>query len=259
MNENYNIPALKGWRFDVFGNDVCFGEPTVVGVTNSNPDQPLISYTWNINDLDTNIFIDFPDTSSWYVLEAINLDACILRDSIFINVFNYPVIDSIWVSETAVFKGQDLEIEVFTNDNISWEDFDDSNRNQKFFAEESQCYVFEVFNEFNCTKKDSVCIDVKDVFCDNKKIKIPNAFSPNKDNINDTYLIKDEDKIVTKFKLEIFNRLGQKVFSSADIFNTWDGTFRGEELNPQVFDFYLELECIGEKKMFYKGNITLIR
>ena len=21
LNENYNIPALKGWRFDVFGND----------------------------------------------------------------------------------------------------------------------------------------------------------------------------------------------------------------------------------------------
>jgi hypothetical protein len=31
------------------------------------------------------------------------------------------------------------------------------------------------------------------------------------------------------------------------------------KLNPQVFDFYLELKCIGDKQLFKKGNITLIR
>ena len=61
------------------------------------------------------------------------------------------------------------------------------------------------------------------------------------------------------FKIEIFNRLGQKVFVSYDIFKNWDGTFNGRKLNPQVFDFYLELECVGKKKLFEKGNITLIR
>jgi hypothetical protein len=39
----------------------------------------------------------------------------------------------------------------------------------------------------------------------------------------------------------------------------WDGTYQNELLAPQVFDFYLELECYGGKKLFKKGNITLIR
>ena len=59
-----------------------------------------------------------------------------------------------------------------------------------------------------------------------------------------------------------WNRLGLSLFttSAARLMGLeWDGTFKGEHLNPQVFDFFLELECIGEKKMFYKGNITLIR
>ena len=117
----------------------------------------------------------------------------------------------------------------------------------------------EVFNEFNCSIKDSICVEVKDVFCDNKNLKIPNAFSPNNDNINEAYCIEDKDNIVQKFKLEIFNRLGQKVFFSNDILKCWDRTFRGKKLSPQVFDFYIELECIGEKELFHKGNITLIR
>ena len=122
-----------------------------------------------------------------------------------------------------------------------------------------KCYQFEVFNSFNCVIKDSICIEVKDVFCDDQNLKIPTAFSPNEDDINDTYFIQDEDGIITNFKLEIFNRLGQKVFASADISKEWDGTFREEKISPQVFDFYLELECIGQKKLFHKGNITLIR
>jgi gliding motility-associated-like protein len=107
---------------------------------------------------------------------------------------------------------------------------------------------------------------VLDVFCNEDGITIPTAFSPNEDGVNDTYFIvyKDElvtdfKEVVTDFKLEIFNRLGQKVFSSTDITIKWDGTYRGEELNPQVFDFYLELKCVDDKTLFKKGNITLIR
>ena len=37
------------------------------------------------------------------------------------------------------------------------------------------------------------------------------------------------------------------------------GTYRGKKLNPQVLDFYLELKCFGNKQLFKKGNITLIR
>ena len=77
--------------------------------------------------------------------------------------------------------------------------------------------------------------------------------------LNETYFIEDNAGVITEFNLEIFNRLGQKVFSTTDIKIKWDGTYRGEKLNPQVLDFYLELKCIGDKQLFKKGNITLIR
>ena len=69
----------------------------------------------------------------------------------------------------------------------------------------------------------------------------------------------NEDGIITIFHLEIFNRFGQKVFAINDKTAKWNGKFNGEKLPPQVFDFYLEISCIGAKTLFHKGNITLIR
>jgi gliding motility-associated-like protein len=115
-----------------------------------------------------------------------------------------------------------------------------------------------VYNEF-CQISDSVFIEVKDVFCDKNRIIIPNAFSPNEDNKNDYYRIIDENGIITSFKLEIFNRLGEKVYSSENVNDKWDGYFKGVLLTTQIFSYYLEIECIGEKNLFEKGNVSLIR
>jgi gliding motility-associated-like protein len=250
LSESINI--------DVFANDVCIGDSTLVEVVNLNPVVPIISYNWNVNNFDTATFIDFPQAQTWYTVEAVNSDGCIMKDSVFVNAYEYPILDSIWASDTIVFKGEEITLNIATSDNISWADFPNSSSIKNLFPKETKCYKFEVFNPF-CIIKDSICIEVKDVFCNDKNLKIPTAFSPNKDDINDTYFIEDEGGIITSFKLEIFNRLGQKVFVSSDISKSWNGTFRNKKFRPQVFDFYLELECIGGKKLFHKGNITLIR
>ena len=112
-----------------------------------------------------------------------------------------------------------------TNGIINWQEFNSPDPSQQFIAEKDYCYNFEVNNDFNCTIKDSICIKVFDVFCDQDSLKIPTAFTPNNDFINDTYFILDKSEIVTEFRLEVFNRLGQLVFSSNDILKEWDGTF----------------------------------
>ena len=244
---------------ELFASDICLGESTLAGVSNLTPNIPIISYNWNVTDIDTAEFISSPDSSKWYIVEVTNIDSCITRDSVFISVHPSPFIDSLSVSDSILFQGELVELSIITKDEIDWADFSNSNATQNVLAEETKCYHFEVFNLFNCTLKDSICIQVKDVFCDDKNIKIPTAFSPNDDGVNDFYFIEDEDGIIREFKLEIFNRLGQRVFYSSDISNKWDGTINGIKLNPQVFDFYFELKCIGDKKLFHKGNITLIR
>ena len=256
-----SVEVLAGGSIDVFADDVCVGDSSLVGVTNLNPIIPIISYNWNATSLDVASFIDFPDSSKWYTVEVINSDGCIVKDSSFVNIYEYPILDSIWASETVVFKGEEISLNVISYDNISWDNFENNNYTQILVANYSQCYIFEIDNQHKCIIQDSICVEVKDVFCNEDSILIPTAFSPNEDKnrLNETYFIKDKAGVITKFRLEIFNRLGQKVFSSTTIAEEWDGTFKGKKLSPQVFDFYLDLECIGRKTLFRKGNITLIR
>ena len=242
LSESINI--------DIISNDICIGDSVLIEVQNLNSSIPITVYNWSgFTQNSSSIFVS-PDSSRWYSVEVKNTNGCIASDSTFINVFHYPIIDSLWLSDSIVYEGETVEINVVTQD---------TTHIYKIVTNENSWYTFEVSNLFGCSVIDSVYIQTKDVFCDDKNIKIPTAFSPNNDGKNDNYYIKDEDGVITNFHLEIFNRFGQKVFAINDKTTKWNGEFNGEKLPPQVFDFYLEISCIGAKTLFHKGNITLIR
>lgn len=61
------------------------------------------------------------------------------------------------------------------------------------------------------------------------KVVLPNAFSPNGDQVNDTFGPTTPCDII--FKMEIYNRWGQIIFSTNSSLNQWDGTFNGQPLS----------------------------
>jgi gliding motility-associated-like protein len=247
-------------NISLFANDTCIGGSVFVGVTNQNPIIPIISYDWGEEfTSNSSSIIDFPDSSRWYSVEVENIEGCILNDSIFVNVYENPTIDSLWLNKDIIFQGEQVIATIQTNDFIDWIGYNNYDSILADYPEDYNCYVVQVYNQYNCTISDSICVTVLDAFCNEDSIIVPTAFSPNEDDINEFYFIDDVDGIITNFRLEIFNRLGQKVFMTTDKFEKWDGTYLGKKLSPQVFDFYLELKCIGDKQLFRKGNITLIR
>lgn len=58
-------------------------------------------------------------------------------------------------------------------------------------------------------------------FAPSPLIFIPNSFTPNLDNHNNTWKISMS--YITKFELTVFNRWGEVIFQSNDIFDQWDG------------------------------------
>lgn len=243
--------------------DLCKGDSIYLFVENLTPNYPLSSYLWSPAPVqyisDSSSIISSTDSSIWYSVLATNEEGCFLKDSVFIEVNENPIIDSLWLDRDTIFRGEHTYLNIETEDNFTWHNFTSTLSRVKIEPSFSECYSVDVFNVQNCVIVDSICIKVLDVFCSEDSLVIPTAFSPNQDQVNDYYFIDDKQGIITDFKLEIFNRLGQKVFYTEDIYTKWDGTFRGIELSPQVFDFYLELKCVDNKSMFKKGNITLIR
>ncbi len=255
---------MENINFEITGNQgLCIGDSLYLAVDNLIPTVPLISYDWSPTPLfyinDSSSIIDYIDSSMWYSVIGINADGCIMKDSVFVNRYDNPVIDSLWLDRDTIFRGETTHLNIKTPNSFNWVDLNTVADRVALTPTNDQCYYVEVFNTYDCLISDSICIKVLDVFCNFSNIKVPTAFSPNQDFINDTYFIEDKTGIISEFRLEIFNRLGQKVFETTNKYEHWDGVFRGVKLNPQVFDFYLELGCVDNRSLFKKGNITLIQ
>ena len=120
-------------------------------------------------------------------------------------------------------------------------------------------YTLTVINLNGCKTTANILVNVekpRDVF-------IPNVFTPNDSGFNDIFYINADDSMVKQVnKFQIFTRWGELVFTDEDFQpNTpdhgWDGFFKGEKLNPNVFVYFAEIEFIDGFVKIYKGDVTL--
>ncbi len=98
-------------------------------------------------------------------------------------------------------------------------------------------------------------------------IYIPDAFTPNDDNLNERFTIKYGEQCSFKeFNLKIFDRWGRLVYET----NTpvasaaWDGTFEGEKLQQGVYLYrlyatYTDPDLNGYKTFSRQGSLVLLR
>jgi gliding motility-associated-like protein len=87
--------------------------------------------------------------------------------------------------------------------------------------------------------------------CDD--IHIPNAFSPNGDGHNDTWVIAglEGDPTTT---VRVYNRLGSMVFQSQGYATPWNGTYNGSKLPASVY--YYVISTKGTKQVL-SGSVTI--
>ncbi len=89
---------------------------------------------------------------------------------------------------------------------------------------------------------------------------IPNAFSPNGDGSNDVLSVYINEHCVKKFSLLIYDRLGEKVFESDNINQTWDGTYNGKALDNAVFVYFLNIELTNQSSAIKQsGNVSIVK
>lgn len=90
----------------------------------------------------------------------------------------------------------------------------------------------------------------------------PTAFSPNGDGRNDFFRLLGDIGNVTAFRLQVYNRWGQCVYTSADVWQGWDGRFRNADAELGTYYYVLQITYRGTeviKSQTWKGDVTLIR
>jgi gliding motility-associated-like protein len=120
-------------------------------------------------------------------------------------------------------------------------------------------YCVFVTDQGGCS--DSACMTVTvDIPCpSNADFTAPNAFSPNGDGHNDVFTLQGLRTCVVEFKFIIYDRWGEKVFETTDITLGWDGTYKGNALDPAVFIYYVSATLSNGTEIVKRGNISLIR
>lgn len=90
-------------------------------------------------------------------------------------------------------------------------------------------------------------------------IYIPNAFTPDGDNLNDVFMPKGHE--IYDFKMEIFDRWGELIFQSASLNHGWDGKANsGVEIAQQgVYVYKISLRDPQKHEHFYTGHVSLIK
>jgi gliding motility-associated-like protein len=85
---------------------------------------------------------------------------------------------------------------------------------------------------------------------------IPNTFTPNNDQYNNTWKIKYLDDY-PHARVQVFTRTGKMVFEARNGYTKpWDGTFNGKPLPVDTYYYIIEPES-GRKPI--TGYVTIIK
>ena len=118
-------------------------------------------------------------------------------------------------------------------------------------------YTVTVTNAGGCSR-----IDSSRIFdCPPNDLYIPNAFTPNSDDVNDSFRIYNVNSVY--YQLTVYNRWGERVFFSNDPHHAWDGNYEGIKSPEGVYKWTLVYrlntsEGIPPQKII-SGNVMLLR
>jgi len=127
-------------------------------------------------------------------------------------------------------------------------------------ASYSETYTIKVTSDSGCKATDNVNIFVE---CKYANIFMPNAFTPNNDNLNDFYYpITRGIKTVSKFA--IYNRQGKLIYIAENFppnskTYAWNGQFKGENQPAGAYVYVMQVVCELGEKLTKNGSFLLLR
>ncbi len=133
----------------------------------------------------------------------------------------------------------------------------DVNPSHQFNKTDTFDVMLVAFNDADCA--DTVMLPVVTLI--NPLLAVPNAFTPGRfsgSSFNNG-VIKVEGFGISKMSWKIYNRWGQLVFSTSNVAQGWDGTFKGALQAMDVYTYTLDAEFSDGQKVRKTGDITLLR
>ncbi len=228
----------------------------------------ITSWLWNFGDGDfstiqnpTHTYI-IPGTYN-VALTVTNTDGCTTTFTSIIPVNVYPL-------PTADFSISNLPVTTlepnaqFQDNSISaatwqWNFGDGGTSNLQnpshVYAGDTGTYniMLVVSNSYGCFDTVYSELTVYDEFT----FFIPNAFTPNGNELNETF--GGFGSGIAAYHMLIFDRWGMLIYDTEDLNKPWDGTFKGNKVEQDVYVYKIAVTDIFSTLHQYVGHVTLVR
>jgi gliding motility-associated-like protein len=261
---NFKPKVTKPFAFTVTApNLLCIDVPTEATLNIANPGD--YTYDWSPKDCiasgenTTNPKIKISKDKTLTVKVTNKISGC--SQSMNVNVKAADKVDVTIdaIPDFTIFEGDTLDIFVANPVNTSkylWST-GSTNTTVKVFPILTTTYTVTVTDRNGCTAEDQAIVTVKNAKCDETDVYLPNAFSPNNDGNNDIFRLRSN--FIDEMELIIYNRWGQEVFRTKDDQEGWDGTYKGDELPPDSYAYFLRVICVNQGVYTKRGNVNLLR
>jgi gliding motility-associated-like protein len=242
---------------------VCEGDNTTLHILNPNPE---FIYTWSPADLilsgqlTPSVVVTVPETTTYSVVSS--FQNCEAHDEVTVTISDLNEMSaSASATPHVIVNGQSTQLQAEPDGHTyNWspvEDLNNSTLQSPLAQPETTTTYYVQINDGECSVMDSVTIRVVEFVCGPPSIYVPNAFTPNRDGVNEKLFVRANN--IDQLFFVIYDRWGEKMFETQSLSLGWDGRYKGEPLPPDVYTYYLEVTCEGGTTYFDKGNITLIR
>lgn len=259
---SFKLPSCYG------DND---GQITIEGATGGTP--PFL-YAFNEEDVFKSDTIFNSLSAGTYPVTIQDINGCEWSGELFLD--QPEEIAAELGSELTIILGEAARLQVETNrldealQSVSWEYYADGKLCFGSIDEDCRTFIDTPFinttyqvvvvDTNGCSASDEIFVRVKK----DRDVFIPSAFSPNGDSNNDRFGIFTGENAIQIKRFSVFDRWGDIVFdrdnfAPNDPSNSWDGTFRGQNVNPGVYIYMAEIEFIDGKVILYKGDVTVVK
>ncbi|MES2565888.1 MAG: PKD domain-containing protein [Bacteroidota bacterium] len=239
----------------------------------STPAGILTNWEWSFGDnspIDNlqNTVHCFTVTGTYSIsLKGTTANGCIAtsNQNTAISIHPLPVADFSFTPQDATTSNPEISFTNTSTNAVAWSWFFGDNSEllnttvnpvHAFENGGEYCVNLLAFNQFGCSDRKTACLNIEMDFT----FYVPNAFTPGSTRgANDFFTGYGTN--IDKFEMWIFDRWGEKIFHTTDIYTGWDGKAKNSSniAKQEVYVYKIEVVDFKGNLHKYVGHVTLLK
>jgi gliding motility-associated-like protein len=263
--DSIKLTVLKPFTIKVPADTfVCLGSSVMLPVTGA------YSYNWiygvGLNDSHSSKPVATPANPGTYTVVGYDLGNCFTDTAtVKVDVKPLPFINA--GPDITVLTGTAVQLNAISGQGITiwkWSPADGLScvncPSPIATPKRTTAYIVQATNQYGCTAADTVFVKL---ICDQNRLRIPNAFTPDNNGKNDVFYVKGTGASLIK-SFRIYGRWGEIVFEKQNVYVDdrsagWDGNINGKPAPPGGYVYMVELVCDTGELFELKGSVLLLR